>query len=76
MCYTVGYASATPFLLPEKPVLDELVDECEDNRVNGSLGRETGPGREGEENTRGEDEEEESSRNKIPHLFASTTENL
>lgn len=50
-------------------MLDELVGKSKDDRVNGSLGGETRAGGEGEENARGEDEEEKSRREKIPHLF-------
>jgi hypothetical protein len=57
-------------LLAEEPVLDELVNDRKDDRMDSRLGGETGARGEGEENARGEDEEEESRRQKIPHLFA------
>jgi hypothetical protein len=57
-------------------VLHELVDEGEDDGVGGGLDGGGCTGREGEEDTRGEDEEEKSGCQDIPHLFVLVCENL
>ena len=51
-------------------MLDELVDHGEDKAVDGGLSGQARPRRQGEQDARGQNEEEESSRQKIPHLFA------
>jgi hypothetical protein len=62
--------NTNPFLLAEKPVLDELVDHGEDKAVDGGLSGQARPRRQREQDARGQNEEEESSRQKVPHLFA------
>jgi hypothetical protein len=55
-------------LIAEETVTDELVDKREDDGVGGGDGVETSTRGEGQENARGEEEEEKSSRKKIaPH---------
>ncbi len=51
-------------------MLDELVDHGEDKAVDGGLSGQARPRRQREQDARGQNEEEESSRQKIPHLFA------
>lgn len=51
-------------------MLDELVDHGEDKAVDGGLSGQARPGRQREQDAGGQNEEEESSRQKIPHLFA------
>lgn len=56
---------------------DELVDEGEDDGVDGRNGVETAAGRKGDKNTGGEEEEEERSGDEIPvHLFVLGLENF
>jgi hypothetical protein len=63
-------------LLLQDAMLNELVDKCEHDGVGGSLNGGGGTRGEGEEDPRGEEEEEDSSCHKIPHLFVLVCENL
>lgn len=64
-------------LLAEEPVLDNLVDNGEDNRVGRGLDCRRAARREGEENARGEDEEENRGGDEVlPGHFVSRLENL
>ena len=58
-----------PFLLLQESVLDELVDQCEHNRVGHGLDLETRTGRQGQQHAGREQVEQDRSRQNVgPHF--------